>query len=204
MAKRVAAMLLSVGLFAAVPSTAIPADPNGMAERAAIETALSMMMDAQRKKPAIVGDWFLHPDGFGFRIPEGLSYEAPPRGTQVTLVDDESADLRTTITVTITDEVGQLYDMKEKDVEGAAKMKGFSQVKMLFFGHEKMAEKDVLRYAFLTGSSPRFVSELRMFNHGGKCFILTLNAEHTQGRLLDAVKQLNALCDSLFFIDEAV
>lgn len=195
------ALLLAASLVLPMPKALPAVSPKDALEA---EQALLLLREKQprRQAPARIGSYVLYPDGFGFQIPHGMTLQNPPRGTAAVLVDTIKGSVRANLTLTITDEDSQLSTKSQKDVEGAAKMMGLSRFRLLSFSHEMFYGEKCLRYTFLTGTTPRMLLSYVVFNHGGKCYILTLYAEYTLGGLADALRQYRVFCDSFFFLED--
>jgi len=199
MASRAAALMLSMALLAPVQGPPIDLAAR---EQAAMREALSAMLATPRKQPMRAGSWILHPEGFGFLIPEGMQLQSPPRGSAVSLVSESrTSRARANIQLAVTREDTQLHRITEKDVEGAARLQGFARVSLVSFERIDYQGEEGLRYSFLAGRSPRMFFEVYVFNRAGKNYSLTLNVEHDLRQMETALHQFGIFRDSLFFVD---
>ena len=161
-------------------------------------------------KAIVVANWYLHPDGFAFRIPDGLSLAKERRSlsslfdTQrtVSFVDPllEDAPFQTLLTVSIANEDKQLHTMKRTDADRFFANQ-FEQFSLLDFSHILIAGEEGIYLTFLTGKTPRLHLQQCMFVKNGQTYIATMASENRIFRLAPAAEQFNAFLDTLFFAD---
>ena len=154
--------------------------------------------------PVCQDGWYLHPKGFAFQIPDGMTLLENYRGTTVMLVDkaDGDAVFSTSISVAMAGEDKELDKLTREKVEAAygAEFDDFSLVycrRKPMFGQE-----EVVNICFLAGQSPRLLFEQRMLNHGGHSFVVTMTAEYDNRKLPEAWAQYDAFCGSLSFFTQ--
>lgn len=199
-AKRSLAALMALLLFVPVSAAAAPfpvmRDNRDMAEA----LGLFLRGSSSRKEGAQVGDWYLHPFGFAFVIPDGFVAQRPTRGTTVLLVEASGRNVpfRTTINIAVTKPdsgVQALTPQTVKSRYGAS----FSRFSLLRFSHETMYGTTGVRLFFFSGNAPKLLFEQRLFVKEGHSYVITLIAENHVRSLARALEQFDALCGSLIF-----
>lgn len=200
MASRAVTLMVSMALLAPMQC---PFQPSLLdSEKDAMHQALSVVRETSRKRPVRVGEWVLYPDGYGLRVPDGMLLMQPGRGQAVNIVSvSKSSRVRANISLAVYDEDTQLHRITQKDVEGAAKLKGFTRVSMVTFERIWYQGEECVRYAYLTGRSPRTFIETYMFNRGGRLYVLTLNVEYDLIQMESALRQFGVFRDSFFFAE---
>lgn len=202
-AKRCLAAILALLLCApGCASAAFPAGESNLGLAEALE--LFLAGNPARKEGAQVGDWYLHPFGFGFAIPEGFVLQKPSRGTTVLLVEDvaESLPFRTTINIAVTEPDSRVQDLTPETVKskyGAS----FSRFSLLGLTHETMYDAEGVRLFFFSGNAPTLLFEQCLFVKAGHSFVITLISENHVRSLARALERFDALCKSLIFAGDA-
>lgn len=155
------------------------------------------------KTGARVGDWCIHEDGFAFRIPDGLTLLGAYRGATLLLVDESKADARqlTTITLSVVGEDETLDKLTPTQVKSAWSG-GFSRFKLLSFERLDICGEEGVRISFVAGDSPQLLIQQRLFNKGGRSYIITLSCENSFPSLHAGLEQLSVFCDSLIFMGD--
>lgn len=173
--------------------------------REAMERLLGLFaLRAPKSEGARVGDWFLHPKGFAFLIPEGFEPLVGYKGTAVLLVDESEGEgpFRTNISVSVSgeaDERDKIFSMSPKDVENAYEG-SFDRFELLAFEPETFYGSEGMRITFLAGSSPRLLFRQHLFVKNESAFVITLTTEHAPRALKEADRQFQWVCDSLLFV----
>ena len=207
MANRATALLLALLLLplaaVAAPSPVFQAPDDY--DPLALEEALGLFVQRVplRKQGARVGDWFLHPLGFGFVIPEGLALEKKQTNAKtVQLLKPEGADraFRTSVSMVIAKPDKGLNNLTPESV--TEQYKGiFDRFELMELTHEPMYGVDGVSLTFTSGNAARLLVKQMIFVRDGNCFIITLTAENTPQELVKALSQFSVLRDSLIFLE---
>lgn len=162
--------------------------------------------DKTRKKRLLVGDWALQPEGFAFRVPDGMEIVTPVRGTNLMVRDaSEDADRLslTTISVTVTKEKESLERITEERTQSAY-ASIFQEFELTEFVRETFYGAECVRISYLAGIEPELYVRQYMFDQDGQRYTITLTAESGLEHVQKGLDWLSAFCGSLLFRDEAL
>ena len=157
-----------------------------------------------RRDGIIVAGWYLHPDGFAFQIPEGLTPANKRRGAvSLTLVDpsQENSPHQTYFMLSITNEDKRLKTMQREEANRLFSSQ-FERFSLLSFTRVIVCGEDGVRLSFLTGRVPRLQIQQCMFVKNGKTYITTIASENRLHSLPPAWRQFDTVYQTLFFLQD--
>lgn len=216
----VLALLLCVPMpVSAAPLRAIDFPPKNITSPpiCSKDTAVAMLSffvkhDKKHHDGLVVANWYLHPDGFAFQIPEGLVLaDKRRRATSlfssyrdaVSLLDptDEDNSFQTFLTVSITSEDKRLQTMQREDAVRLFSSQ-FDRFALVSFTRVLLCGVEGIRMTFLTGRSPRLQVQQCMFEKNGKTYIATIASENNLQALPTAWQQFDTFYRTLFFLED--
>lgn len=209
--KRLLALLLSALLLAALAAPAA-AETNWLQDlerewvyadtQRFVEDALEALFsgDSPHMKEIRLGDWYISPEGFAFRIPKGWDMVGRYKGATLLLVDesDPTRDFRASISMGISGEDGSLDTLTEERLKSVYAGQ-FQKFALQQFSREEMYGENGVRVTFVSGSNPQMLAQQLMFNKNGHNYVLMLYVENTVSCVQPALKEFSAFCGSLTF-----
>ena len=156
---------------------------------------------APRKNKALrICDWYLHQDGFGFRIPEGYTLMLRYKGTTLTLVDESERGVahRTGIVVRLTAEDNGLDKLTRKQLVNAYASQ-FRRFALRDFSHGTKFGVVCIRIAFVCDTAPQLLVQQYLFNKNGRGYVIALTMENKPERILRGLACFTEFADSLMF-----
>ncbi len=146
-----------------------------------------------------IGDWYLHPDGFAVKMPDGMTPLLKYRGTALMLVgkENEGASLRTSISIATNAKDTRLKTMTRESVISLYAGQ-FDRFTLRSIWRENRFGTECVRLSFSFGNPQVFVEQC-LFEKNGRGYVITLMAENSVRTLPTAWVQFQTFCDSLFF-----
>lgn len=200
-------LLMIPGNFLAEPFYLMPKASERESYTCSRETAESMLSlfvehAKGHRNGIIVSNWYLHPNGFAFQIPEGLETSSKLKRSQdvIALTDASQKNNPTKFQLSITNDDGRLQTMQREDVESVFS-RNFDRFSLLSFTKVFICGVDGIRLTFLTGKSPRLQIQQCIFAKNGKIYIAQMTSENTLHALPSAWQQFDTFCSTFFFLE---
>lgn len=212
MGKRLVACLLLVALLVPALALAAPGDKGFFQQleheviyadtRRFIEELLDMVdaRDILTGKEIRVGDWYVHPEGFAFRIPNGYELVGRYKSANIMLVDEtgENVPHRTTISIAIAGRDEGLTALTREKVKSIYASQ-FNRFDLRSFDREEMCGEECIRLTFTYNDNPQLLVQHCMFNKGGHSYIIMMMVENNVQAVEKALRQFNSFTGSLIF-----
>lgn len=150
-----------------------------------------------------VSDWVICPDGFAFRVPEGMQANTSTRGKSIILEDQTGADdaFHNVISIVVLDEKDSLENLTAEKVRSAHLSQNFQRFELLSFEQEELYGAEGICYSYLTGSAPQLLVQQQMFDHNGQRYMITMTVENRISNVCRGLGQMASFRDSLLFCE---
>lgn len=146
-----------------------------------------------------LGDWYLHPQKFIFRVPEDMEIIGKFKSETVLLVDTSDVNKKdwTTIYITIS-KPHKMSDFTENKVRSAYSTQ-FNRFSLLSITDEAFCGQDGVRLCFLSDNAPQMLVQQCLFNKDGRGYNVTMTVENNFTDVRKGVAQFVVFCNEMEF-----
>lgn len=178
------------------------AQANAQLQARAMQGQMAGLLDVQaestdtRRAEMRIGDWFVHPEGFAFRVPEGFEVETKNRGKETLLVEkDKRASHRITLQITLQERVDKLT--REELIKAYSSW--INRFELRSFSTGTLFGVEMTRIWFVSEASPQKLVQQCLLNKDGCGYIITLTMENHLPRIEQGLSCYRTFCDTLVF-----